>query len=113
MNKLLIILADKIDPFLNSGSESDRAFSIEEPIQKIINKVNKSIKEIIQLLNESLVLHQFGNSNAQDSIKQKQLAKAINNGIKIQSDFEQALTGAETEQRKTIFSKKIVRKEIT
>lgn len=83
MNKLLIILADKIDPFLNSGSESDRAFSIEEPIQKIINKVNKSIKEIIQLLNESLVLHQFGNSNAQDSIKQKQLAKAINNGIKI------------------------------
>lgn len=57
MNKLMIILADKIDPFLVTGTNQDKENTLKEPLPKIIGKINKSISDIIAVLNECLVLH--------------------------------------------------------
>lgn len=57
MHKLLIVLADKIDPYLVSGANHDRDVTLKEPIPKVIAKINKEIGDLISVLNECLVLH--------------------------------------------------------
>ena len=69
MNKLLIVIADKVDPYVVSGIESDRILRLKESIPHTLISLKKLMYEFIKLQNESLVLHQYGSSNAQDGIK--------------------------------------------